>query len=284
MTKTTDKMNEAAQQIIALMKEHGTNWAKPWTGIGGVHNAKSKKPYRGSNIFWLSLSAHAQGFEGNEWATFKQWKELGATVKKGSKATPIFFFSVLERDNKETGEKDKFGFWKSYSVFNAAQVEGYETAKPATQFDAIKAAESYVANSGAEIRNGGDRAYYHPIGDYIGMPPREAFESGTGYYSTLLHELTHWTGHKSRCDRDLTGGFGSENYAKEELIAECGAALLCMQLGVEKQATPEHAKYLNNWIQAIGNDYKVIFTAISKAQKAIDHLDSLQESIAIAAE
>lgn len=283
MTKTTDKMEAAAQQIIALMKEHGTNWAKPWTGIGGVHNALTKKPYRGSNIFWLSLAAHAKGYDCNQWATFKQWKELGATVKKGETASPVFFFSVLERDNKETGEKDKFGFWKSYNVFNAAQVDGYTVQAP-QEFDAIAAAETYVANTAADIRHGKDGAFYSPVRDYIGMPPREAFDNASGYYSTLLHELTHWTGHKSRCDRDLTGKFGNADYAREELIAECGAALLCMTLGVEKHATPQHAKYLNNWMQAIGEDYKVIFTAISKAQKAIDYLDSLQESVAIAAE
>lgn len=284
MTKTNDKMKEAAQQIIALMKEHGANWSKPWADIGAQRNAMTKRAYRGSNVLWLSLSAHAQGFDSSEWSTYKQWQELGASVKKGSKATPIFFFSVLERDNKETGEKDKFGFWKSYSVFNASQVEGYTAPELPKGFNPIARAETFIAQTGADIHHGGDRAYYSPIRDYIALPPMAAFDNPTSYYSTALHELTHWTGHKSRCDRDLTGKFGGEDYAKEELIAECGAALLCMSLGIEKQPTPEHAQYLNNWMKAIGDDYKVIFTAMSKAQKAIDHLESLQGQVAIAAE
>lgn len=286
MTKTTDKMQEAAQQIIALMKQHGTDWAKPWTATGAAHNVVSGKPYRGSNVLWLSIAAHANGFHSGQWATFKQWKELGATVKKGSKSTPIFFFSSVEREDKETGEKKRFGFWKYYSVFNAAQVDGFEATEPsdAPDWSPAQAAEAFVANTEADIRSGGDKAYYHPTFDYIGMPPREAFESATGYYSTLLHELTHWTGHKSRCDRDLTGGFGGEKYAKEELVAECGAALLCMHLGIEKQPTPQHAKYLNSWMRAIDDDHKVIFTAMSKAQKALDHLEGLQAQMAIAAE
>ena len=283
MTKTNDKMKEAAEQIIALMQEHGADWCKPWSGIGGIHNAKSKKAYRGSNIFWLAMASHIKGYESNEWATFKQWQELGASVKKGEKSTAIFFFSVLEKENKETGEQNKFGFWRSYSVFNASQVEGYEATKP-QEFDAIASAEKYALNTGADIRHGESGAFYSPIRDYIGMPAREAFTSASGYYSTLLHELTHWTGHKSRCDRDLSGNFGDADYAREELIAECGSALLCMNLGVEKQATPDHAKYLNNWIKAIGDDYKVIFAAMSKAQKAIDYMDSLQQAQAIAAE
>ena len=272
--------------MLALMDKHGTEWAKPWASLGAPKNAETGKAYRGSNSFWLALTALNKGYDAPIWATFKQWKELGATVKKGSKSTPIFFFSSVEREDKETGEKKRFGFWKYYSVFNAAQVDGFEATKPsdAPEWSPTQAAEAFVANTEADIRSGGDRAYYHPTFDYIGMPPRESFDNATGYYSTLLHELTHWTGHKSRCDRDLTGGFGGEKYAKEELIAECGSALLCMSLGIEKQPTPQHAKYLNSWMRAIKDDHKVIFTAMSKAQKAIDHLEGLQSEMAIAAE
>jgi antirestriction protein ArdC len=116
------------------------------------------------------------------------------------------------------------------------------------------------------------------------MPARDTFKSATGYYSTLLHELTHWTGHETRCKRDLENSFGSEKYAREELVAECGAALLCMSLGVEKQPTPEHAKYLNSWMQAIKDDYKAIYSAMSQAQKAVDYLEGLQAEQTIAAE
>ena len=285
MTKTNDYMKQAAEQIIALMQKHGADWCKPWSGIGAPHNVVTKKAYRGGNAFWLALCAANNDYTSGEWATFKQWKEKGATVKKGEKSTPIFFFSVFEREDKATGEKIVSRFWKHYNVFNAAQVDGYE-AKPVNgeTFQPIEAAQAYFANTGAQLRDGGNRAFYHPASDYIAMPPMQAFDNATGYYSTLLHELTHWTGHASRCDRKLTGKFGSEDYAREELVAECGAALLCMNLGIEKQPTPDHAKYLNSWLKVIGSDYKAIFTAMSQAQKAIDHLDSLQEAQAIAAE
>lgn len=266
--------------MLALMDKHGTDWAKPWASIGAPKNAETGKAYRGSNSFWLALTALNNGYETPIWATFKQWKKLGATIKKGESNTPIFFFSVFEKENKQTGEKETLRFWKHFQVFNAAQVEGYEAPPKPSGADKIAAAELFIANSGADIRHGGQSAFYKPSADYIQMPPIESFIETEGYYSTMLHELTHWTGHKSRCDRDLTGGFDSENYAREELIAECGAALLCMNLGITKAPTPNHAKYLNNWMQAINNDYKAIFAAMSAAQKAIDYLESLQESAA----
>ena len=277
MTITNEKMQKAADQIIALMEREGSNWVKPWTSNGAPHNVVTNKAYRGSNIFWLSLAAHNNDYSSNSWATFKQWQELGASVKKGEKSTPIFFFSVLEKQDAKTKEKSKFGFWKSYSVFNADQVEGYEkqtSEKPA--LSPIENAELFVKNTKADITHEGDRACYIPALDKIKMPDFQSFISENEYYSTLLHELTHWTSHKSRLDRNNGNFFGSEDYAKEELIAECGAALLCVMLGVDKEPTPNHARYLNSWIKAIKNDHKAIFSAMSQAQKAIDYLEGLQ--------
>jgi len=285
MNKTTEKMAEAAKQIIALMETEGTNWVKPWSDIGAPHNAISGKAYRGSNVFWLGLASHAKGYKSNAWATFKQWQEKGATVIKGEQSTPIFFFSMLEKKDKETGETKRFGLWKYYLVFNSEQVEGWQAPtidKPL--LSPIENAEQFVANTGAEIFTGKSGAYFSPISDYIGMPDLQAFDSVEGYYSTLLHELTHWSGHKSRLDRIKSTAFGSEEYAREELVAECGAALLCVLLGVQKQPTPDHAKYLNGWIKAIKSDHRAIFNAISQAQKAVDFLEGLQVRQAMAAE
>lgn len=286
MTKTTDKMAEAAQQIIELMKTYGTDWVKPWSRLGAPHNAISGKAYRGSNVFWLGLASHAKGYKSSAWATFKQWSEKGATIIKGEQSTPIFFFSMLEKQDKETGEKKRFGLWKYYLVFNAEQVEGWEAPtidKPL--LSPVESAEQFVTNTKAIIESGKSGAYFNPSTDYIGMPDLQAFDSIEGYYSTLLHELTHWTGHKSRLDRIKTTVFGHQEYAREELVAECGAALLCVLLGVQKQPTPDHAKYLNSWIEAIEGDHRAIFNAISQAQKAVDYLEGLQaKPLALAAE
>lgn len=287
MTKTKDKMQQAAQQIVELMKTQGTGWVKPWSSTQGApHNAISGKAYRGSNVFWLGLASYSKGYKSNAWATFKQWSEQGATIIKGEQSTPIFFFTMLEREDKETGEKKRFGLWKYYLVFNSEQVEGWEApAIDKPLLSPIENAEQFVSKTGAKIDSGKAGAYFSPIADYIGMPDLQAFDSVEGYYSTLLHELTHWTGHKSRLDRIKSTVFGSEDYAKEELVAECGAALLCVLLGIQKQPTPDHAKYLNSWIKAIEDDHNAIFKAISQAQKAVDYLESLQaKSLAIAAE
>ena len=277
MTKATEKMRQAADQVIALMESEGTNWIKPWTSHGAPHNVTSGKAYRGSNLFFLGLASHVKGYESNSWATFKQWAELGASVKKGEKSTAIFFFSVLEKQDSKTKEKNSFGFWKSYSVFNADQVEGYESKtidKP--ELSPIASAELFVTNTQASITHEGDRACYIPALDEIKMPNLQSFTCENEYYSTLLHELTHWTGHKSRLERGKGNSFGSEEYAREELVAECGAALLCVLLDIEKEPTPNHARYLNSWIKAIKDDHKAIFSAMSQAQKAIDYLQDLQ--------
>ena len=286
MTKTKDAMQAVANEIIDLMREHGTDWAKPWTSKGVAYNLVSGKSYRGMNSFYLGALACARGYDHNAWATFTQWSDKGAKVRKGEKASDIFFFSMIEKDNKETGKKERFGMWRYFKVFNVAQVEGYEMPNQEKQTDIVPVefAEQFVKNTGAQIRKNDGRAFYHPALDYIGMPERDTFKSATGYYSTLLHELTHWTGHETRCKRDLENSFGSEKYAREELVAECGAALLCMSLGVEKQPTPEHAKYLNSWMQAIADDYKAIYSAMSQAQKAVDYLEGLQAEQAVAAE
>lgn len=281
MSKSKELMQSAALQIVSLMQSEGENWSKPWIAKGVPSNVVSGKAYRGFNNIWLSFNAYQNSYASNSWATFKQWKEKGATVKKGEKASNIFFFSTLEKE-KDNGEKERFGFWKYYNVFNADQVEGYEPPVIVeNDHQPIESAERFIKNTGASITHGGDRACFIPSLDQIKMPQLNDFVSLDEYYSTILHELTHWTGHQSRLDRLKSGSFGSEEYAREELVAECGAAFLCVLLGINKAPTPNHARYLNNWIAAIKNDYRALFTAISQAQKAVDYLDSLQDSMAL---
>jgi len=145
-----------------------------------------------------------------------------------------------------------------------------------TPTDLLDNAEAYVSNSGASITFGGDVACYSPVADKIKCPTPDQFDSTESYYGVLLHELVHWTGHKTRCNRDLLNSFGSEDYAKEELVAELGAAFLCSDLGITPEPRQDHAGYLASWLKVLKSDKKFIVRAATKAQAAIDHLNGLQ--------
>ena len=277
-------------KILELMKTEGSDWTKSWIGSGAPKNFTSKKEYRGMNYFWLAI----QGFACNDWGTFKQWQGKGYKIKKGSKGTEVIFASFIDKSrdrwtdtdrahNAATGKTPQAFLWKVYWVFNGDQVEGYESKTSNKNHkkeltDKIRAnIEKFIFNTRARVKTGGERCYYSPAQDYIGMPDIKAFNSDVAYYSTLLHELTHWTGSDKRLKREMSGGMGSESYAKEELVAEIGSAFLSNSLDIEKTVREDHAQYLNNWISVIQNDEKAMITAFSQAQKAIDFLNKLQE-------
>ena len=285
MSKNFDIYQHITDKIIAKLETVDSAWQMPWHQIGAGQpiNVKSRKPYRGINVPMLWMDSDEKGFTSNEWGTFNQWKEKGASVRKGESSSMIVFYKMWKgtRDNEETGEKEKFEYpMIRYSrVFNAEQVDGYETkAVEAPESDAVRLshADQYIGNTGAKIEHNGDRAFYSPKFDSIKVPKVEQFKTTDGYYGTVLHELTHWTAHKSRCDRDLRGRFGDELYAAEELVAELGAAFLCNTLSITAEPRDDHAKYLKSWLKVLKNDKKAIVTAASKAQKAVDYLDSLQ--------
>jgi len=280
-------MSEIAHKVAALMSEHGTDWVKPWQGKAGGFpvNFASGKQYRGINVFLLL----SEGFASAHWGTFNQWKAAGAKVKKGSKATTIVLWKPLEKETKtEDGEtqKDKFWMLRTFKVFNADQVEGWDapaqdvTEAPvdANGFEHCPSMEEFFNQAGVLINHGGDRAFYSPAHDSVQMPKKEDFtgtETSTAaeaYYSTLAHEVTHWTGHKSRLDRLKAKRFGSKDYAFEELVAEMGAVFLSVQFGVSPAPRPDHAQYLNSWIKALRAEPRVIFSAASEAQKAVDFI------------
>jgi antirestriction protein ArdC len=200
------------------------------------------------------------------------------------------FYKETRREvrKKETGKKEmeRFLFARSTAVFNASQVEGWDQDVPMIEnsVEIVEQAESFVAATGADIRHGGGKAYYNMMQDYIQIPSRELF-TGTAtstptesYYSTQLHELTHWTSHKDRCDRQLSKRFGKEAYAMEELVAELGAAFLCSDLRITNTPRPDHAGYLAGWLSVLKSDKRAIFTASSKASQAKNFLTSLQSS------
>tara|TARA_R110000764_G_scaffold239327_1_gene338492 strand:- start:653 stop:1504 length:852 start_codon:yes stop_codon:yes gene_type:complete len=279
-----DIKNEITTKIIDLIETHGSDWVKPFGGLCGAPvNTLTGKSYRGMNSFWLGLQGQTY------WATYKQWQELGAQVLKGSKASGIAVPMPIK--DKET-DKVKGLYFRGASVFSAAQVEGWEapTVEAPDLTEVLANVDTYLKNVGADVRHSTEgRAYYNPSSDYIQMPHREQFtatDTSTAtecYYSTLLHEHTHWTGHKSRLNRlELKNKRG---YAFEELIAELGACFLSVDLGISVEVRPDHSQYIAGWLQALtsegGSDY--IWKAASEAQKAVDYLNAAQQEEAIAA-
>ena len=283
-----DRYQILTNQVIDLMEKHGSDWIKPWAthAADSHHNKFSGKAYRGTNCFFTAISAYVNGFASNEWGTYKQWSDIGCQVKKGSKGTDIVYFDKIKIEDKETREEKMIPLLKGFCVFNADQVEGYEGKKPVIgeRFDSHERTENMVINSGAIVKHGGGSAFYSPSTDHIQMPNKADFNSADGYYSTLLHEMGHWTGHATRLDRKLANRFGSEAYAFEELIAETASAFMAAFLETEAEPTPNHAKYLNSWIKVLKNDKKAMMQAFSKAQKVADYLMQFDQATAMAAE
>jgi len=262
--------------IAALENVDPNSWEMPWDRANGgmPTNTASKKAYRGINVLQLWMS----NYSSSVWGTYRQWKAQGNQVQKGEKGTTVVFYKPIEKTQKD-GTVDKFLLARAYTVFNIEQTDA-EIATDDVPRDPLathKAAEGYLVELGATIKHGGGRAFYQPREDFIQLPDRDAFKSTEDYYSTSFHEHVHWSGNKARTDRDLTGRFGDESYAAEELVAELGAAFLCHKTGVTKTPRCDHAKYLKNWLQVLKNDEKAIFTASSKAQQALDWMEALQE-------
>ena len=287
----SDVYTRITNQIVAELEQGVRPWMKPWDAahVAGPVSRPLRangKPYGGINVVMLWASAMEQGFTAPIWMTFRQAKELGAHVKKGEKGTLVVYASTITREEAgEEGEAQtrEIPFMKGYTVFNVEQIDdlpAHYHAKTEPRLNAqqrIENAESFFAATGADIRHGGNAAFYTPTADYVQMPPFESFKSAEAYYATRAHEMTHWTRHPSRLDRDLgRKRFGDAGYAMEELVAELGAAFLCADLELTPQIRDDHAPYIAGWLQALKNDKRAIFTAASHAQKAVDFLHGLQ--------
>ena len=292
--KPRDVYREITDHIIAAIEKGAGDCEMPWhreIGHAAPTNVFTGKSYNGINVVALWVAAEMRKFGSGLWATYKQWNLIGAQVRRGEKGSIVVFYKETKREqiDEETGERQMHPFFvaRASSVFNAEQVDGWQPLpKPLVRDPAevLDQAEAFVAGTAADIRHGGDRAYYTRSTDHIVMPDRDRF-TGTktisateGYYATLFHELTHWTGHESRLHRQLSGRFGKEAYAMEELVAELGAAFLCSDLAITNSPRSDHAAYIGNWLQVLKNDKKAIFTAASKASQAKTYLSGLQPS------
>jgi len=276
---STTIYEEVTAKIIGQLETGVAPWRKPWAAgsMEMPRNAASNRPYTGINVWLLLLSGHKSGL----WATYRAWSRLGGHVKRGERGTKVTYWNVTddETESDAGGKPKKRFFLRQYTVFALEQcggdaLERFQTPAPTKQFTDFEPAEKAIAATGADIRHGGGRAFYAPVADFIKMPPKVSFASEADYYSTALHELTHWTGNEHRLNRlDKLARFGSDAYAVEELVAEMGAAFLTAALEVpNSSAMSNSASYLADWLRVLRSDSKAIFTAATAAQKAADYI------------
>jgi len=276
-----DIIENITNDMVKSINEHGTKWLKNWVGDSSMPiNMVSKANYSGFNFFILA----GQHRQSGTWATIKQFKNAGIRIKyeEMSKATPIIYFKMLE-DKKDPSKK--IPLLRSYRVWNLDQSEDFQPEKNLTPVEFNHAeAEQWVKNTQAKIEHGGNRACYSTVTDSISMPPKDSFiktEDATAeqnYYGTLFHELTHWTGHKTRMDRDMANHFGTKEYAYEELIAEMGACFQSVKFGIEPQEiNADHKKYIASWLKALKDDVKFIYKASAQANKSVRLLEDMQK-------
>lgn len=287
-----DIYQAVTDQIVSELEKGVRPWHQPWSAShmdGRValplrHNGIA---YRGVNVITLWMTALAKGYSAPVWMTFKQAVDLSGGVRKGEKGSLTVYADTITRTktDNETGEESPHAihYLKGYTVFNVEQIDGLpahyyaKPEPPANILERIARADAFFAATGADIRHGGDRAYYANADDRVQMPPFEAFRDQESYYATLAHECTHWTRHPTRLDRSFgQKRFGDGGYAMEELVAELGAAFLCAELELTPELRPDHASYLDHWLKVLKADTRAIFTAASHAQRAADFLRGLQ--------
>jgi len=304
-TYTKVDVHESITSKIVAAIEAGAGefempWHRPGVSFTVPRNAVTGNCYSGTNIISLWIDADEKKFERQIWATYKQWQELGAQVRKGESGSLVVKYGrwTPKAAADQADQTDEASVERMYAkpayVFNADQVNGYEAEPSAPRPDLTERlahVDEFLAKAGIEFREGGQRAFYRPRmlnggGDFVQMPPRNLF-TGTAtstpteaYESTRLHEGSHWTGASHRLNRQFGKRFGDEAYAFEELVAELSAAFLCAELGIASVPRADHAKYLAHWLTVLKADKKAIFTAASAASKAAQYLCGLQESAA----
>jgi antirestriction protein ArdC len=264
MTAATNPVSlhdTVTNRIIHELEQGRFPWVQPWASTGCAplglpENAATGRTYSGINILLLWAAAIEQGRPSQRWLTFKQALALGGAVRKGEKGTTVVYADTFipkaeQEKAASSGEAARrFGFLKRFTVFHVTQCDGLPEEPAATlpgRVEILEHVEAVIAATGADVRIGGDMAFYAPSHDFIQVPPQEAYFEPINWYRTKLHELTHWTGHVTRLNRDFTGRRGGSAYAREELVAELGSAFLCAELGVAP--TVRHADYLGAWLE-----------------------------------
>jgi len=294
--KRSDVYTRVTNHIVGELERGTRPWLKPWNAehaAGRInrplrHNGQK---YSGINILTLWLEAETRGFVSPFWMTFQQAHQLGGFVKKGEHGSSVVYASKFTKKETNDGgdeSEQEIPFLKEYTVFNAEQIEGlpgyfYELAKAVqtVPLKRIEQAEAFFANTKADIRTGGNRAYYAIEADYVQIPRLECFKDSESHAATIAHELTHWTRHPSRLNREFgRKKYGDEGYAMEELVAELASAFLCADLAITPEVREDHASYIASWLKVLKDDKRAIFAAASYASKAVDYLHGLQPKTA----
>lgn len=283
MNDYTKLYETITNQIIEEMERGVIPWRKPWVALTGAYNAKSKRRYGFLNQMILC--------KGGAYASFKQWSELGCKVKKGAKASWImeWFSKKIEFETEnENGDFEKHSYLKwyprTYPVFHESMVEGYKGPEPTeTIIEPLESAESIVNEyelfsgiTAIKRTSESARAFYSPVRDYIQVPSLEQYKTPNEYYSTLFHEMVHSTGHSSRLNRGLDeklASFGSDDYSKEELVAELGSSMIMARLHIDTPQTFKNSTaYLQSWLTALKNDKSLLISAMSYAESATRYI------------
>jgi len=286
-----DTHRAVTEHIVAALAQGVATSIMPWhsgsTHLGRPRNALTNRPYTGINVLALWVIAQEKSYPSLYFASYRQWQQLGAQVRRGERGSAILFYKKLEQEDVDgDAETDPPRYFlRASTVFNAAQVEGWLPPEPARTSGVARIArvERLVVSSGARVREGRyDIACYDAAVDVIDMPHRKHF-TGTptsnpteSFYAVLLHELTHWTGHKDRLARDMKRRFGDVGYAIEELVAELGAAFLCADLGLTSEPRPDHAAYIADWLRALKAQPNALTIAAGRASAAAEYLLSFE--------
>jgi antirestriction protein ArdC len=277
-----DIRQTVTDKIIALLERGTTSTGPRWTGgkaTGLPTNAKTGEAYHGINVLLLWAEMAEKTYSSSQWLTYKQAADMGGQVRKGEKSVLCVYYQTVQKQDDQPDDAEKSYFLaKPFWLFNLAQIDGLplDLVAPATvkDFDASQEAEQVLIKTHAQIHYGFDSAYYATLQDKICMPQRARFTTSENFYATVLHELTHWTGHESRLNRQFGKRFGDDAYAFEELVAELGAAFTVGQLGMLDATIEAHADYVQGWVRVLKNDKGAIFTAASQAAKAANYIFS----------
>ena len=278
---------EITDKIVAELEAGRVPWVQPWGGtattapLGMPMNARTGRHYSGINVIILWSAVMERGFSGQSWLTFRQALGLGGHVRRGERGTTVVYADRFvpdderRRADEEGDEPQAIPFLKRFTVFNTDQCEDLPedltTASPPPPDGVIlPQADALIRATGADLRIGGERAFYVPSEDYIQVPPPSAYFEPVNWHRTALHELGHWSGATHRLARDLSGAFGSALYAKEELVAEMTSAFLCASLSIVP--TVRHADYIGSWLDVLREDNRAIVRAASAASKAADYV------------
>ena len=282
-----DIYQEITDRIIELLDQGTVPWKNPirrGTGDGWPKNLDTKKRYRGINVFLLAVTAWERGYGSDFWLTYRQAAALGGNVRKGEKSSLVTFWKLYDKKDKESGEEVRLPVLRHYNVFSVEQCEGIEIPDAPEEdpeqepFRPLEKAEAIIGGyrGSPKITNGGSGACYRPTPDEIVIAEPGRFEERESYYSTLFHEVVHSTGHSKRLNRGLDdqapAPFGSNDYSKEELIAEMGAAFLNAVAGISEPTIEQSAAYIDNWRKKLKDDKRLVVQAAGSAQKAVDYI------------